>query len=217
MRAFRKDFHAAGYITHVYTANAADFAIPQSRNRCYLVALRRNMRRLKLRPHIPDEAAAFAHITKVLKVARSAPMDLTEALLHDCDEIVVDMAEAESKKTGKTGITSGELDALKKAWKDIGEWLPEPGWHLCRTGDRESVWFNALCDRKKGCLQYHTAKCEKRIKAASATVEQAHGDAFHNPSAKNRCKLKDSQELHHSHHGITYTVHEFVLVGNWIA
>ena len=31
MRAFRKDLHACGYITHVYTANAADFAIPQSR------------------------------------------------------------------------------------------------------------------------------------------------------------------------------------------
>ena len=157
------------------------------------------MRRLKLRPHIANHAAAFHIISELVSSAKGECLDLAEVLFDDADERVNAEWEKRKDKVGKSGVTAAELTAVTAAWKGIGKWML-PQWEGIRDGDQHSDYFNSLCDRKKGCLQFHTVSSALRVETETMKLAEAQERCYRgglNPMSK--LKLEQAKDLCHLH------------------
>ena len=173
--AFRKDLHECGFWTEVLTANATGYMLPQSRDRCFIVAIRdpSRTRRLRLRCGIASVPAALAKIVESMQVnCTVGPPDLLD-LLYPAGHprLQSELKRRQAAGPPKDDITKKELDALRHKWpEEIGRWIPQPEgsneYPLTNAADTASPWYSSLSARKKGSLQYHQELCRKRMKLA---------------------------------------------------
>ena len=163
----------AGYDTHFKVYRADDFGLPQARNRCYILGLRKGLNTAPPERIAATHKTLFAAVDALMqKMMLSAP-GLEEVLLPDDDPILQkELARCLEHEPPQT-MSEPERTSLKNEWADkLGERF-KAGCKDVEAADQASAWYPSLCLRKKSALEYHQKKIAKQLIAHATRFDAA--------------------------------------------
>jgi len=156
---FLHDLSLQGYDTRVFVKVADRFVVCQKRKRMYIVGLLRPCKYF----HVSDYGKFFETVVKLVDMFEMVGPSLPEVMYHDDNPRLRADAEAKLTKTPCMTLTTKELNEQRAAWKALGL-RHEHGTRMVRDADRDSASYQALCLRKRTCLEYHQHTRHSKIK-----------------------------------------------------
>jgi len=135
------------YDVHTWVMNAADYGLPQSRTRAFIVGITRPSTKYC----IPNYGALMVSITKYLKMVVIEPPSLEEILLDESDPLVRNELRRLLAKGEPKGFDQSTLITHCSQWQKLGLRM---NMIRPRSQTTESNWFQTLCSRERDIIAY---------------------------------------------------------------
>ena len=145
-----------GYDTMSYILDAADFGVPQTKKRCFIICMLRPGAVFKIK----DSHGFFASVQNLLEAFKCGRRPLPDVLRAVDDPCVAKDLERRENKPSK-GWSSDTLGAHRMAWLTqlgVRMFSKEVG-----AADKASPWFATLTPREQDVLAFHQACCAKEL------------------------------------------------------
>ena len=168
LNLFVYDMCAKGFDVRVFTANARDYMLPQSRDRSYILGVMRPLKYFQLQ----DYTKFFQNVEKLIKAFMCQPIPLADALLSDDDPIVQKELQASKARPLVNEMTSKEMDEHRQSWRKLGL-RHLPGCTRVKQADRDSEWFPCLALSKRTRLEIIQHKFQSQVLQHQQSLDRA--------------------------------------------
>lgn len=136
-----------GYDSQPYMVDAADFALPQSRKRLFVISVLSPGRRCRVKNY----SKFFKDLGDMLKTCKLGGPDLLGCMLPDSHQYIRHELLARRSRGPARGWDSSTIDVHRKEWGRTGlRWQASQA----KEEDRDSDWFPTLHARQRDILAY---------------------------------------------------------------
>jgi len=158
---------ARGYDVRVFTVNASEDLLSQSRKRTYIIGIMRPLRYFELN----DYTAFFQTVEKLIKSFMCKALPLASVLYDESDLAVQRELQARQQMPRTNVMTTKEMNDQRQAWKSLGL-RNIPGCLKVLQEDRDSPWFPTMTLRRRSSLEILQHKGRAKVEACEKKLQQ---------------------------------------------